>query len=210
LAKSRLGRLWLSPGVGRRPLSLAWANAPSAPAGSVSRLGFLASSRVAAGPAPLPRLGLRRPFSWLGRSLISRLGLWPTSPAGPASRRPCFPRPGGLAPVLHPAGPDQEDPAWPGFLPRASICAMFWLGQAGIPWPRPDYPLSGRDSSLFADLAPPGPRFTSSGTYSSSGIDSSALCQSWDALWLRLAHPPSLCWSWDAPWLRPAYSTSPS
>jgi hypothetical protein len=71
-----------------------------------------------------------------------------------------------------------------------------------------DSPGPGRIIPLQADLVLSGPKFTSSGTYSSSGIDSSVLCQSWDALWLRLAHTPSLCWSWDAPWLRPAYSSS--
>jgi hypothetical protein len=80
-------------------------------------------------------------------------------------------------------------------------CVVFRPGWAGTAFP-------GRIIYLLADLAPPGPGFTSSGTYSSSGIDSSILCQSWDALWLRLAHTPSLCWSWDAPWLTPACSSS--
>jgi hypothetical protein len=58
------------------------------------------------------------------------------------------------------------------------LCALFRLGKAGIPWPRPDY-------------YSPGPRFTPSDVFYSSGINSSALCQSWDASRLGLAYPPS-------------------
>jgi hypothetical protein len=55
---------------------------------------------------------------------------------------------------------------------------LFRPGQAGIPWPRPDY-YSTR------------PIFIPSGIFLSFGIDSSLLCQSWDASRLGLAYPPS-------------------
>jgi hypothetical protein len=70
---------------------------------------------------------------------------------------------GGPSSVQHPAGPDQEDPAWPGLLSSGrhsqAGLLLFWLGQAGIPLalalaglrlPWPDLPLLGQD------LLPPG------------------------------------------------------
>jgi hypothetical protein len=43
-----------------------------------------------------------------------------------------------------------------------------------------------------AELVISGPGFTPSGSFSSFGINSIALCQFWDASRLELAHPPSL------------------
>jgi hypothetical protein len=88
--------------------------------------------------------------------------------------------------MQRPAGPDQEDPAWPGLLLQAAICqsrlgrvCVFRPGQAGIPLAQAGLVLSGSG-------------FTPSGAFPSSSIDSIVMCQSWDTLWLRLAHPPSL------------------
>jgi hypothetical protein len=75
----------------------------------------------------------------------------------------------------------QADTPGPG---RNSPCRLAWSLRSipiGLGWA----------SSPQAGLNPSGPGFTPSGLYSSSGINSSILCQSWDALWLRLAHPPS-------------------
>jgi hypothetical protein len=188
---------------------------PAGPASSSSVWAGVLLLRSPAGP-PCPGLPLPR----LGRQVLTQLGRSPFPPAGPAScsappngwadvhpsagptppagRRSLRPRPDGPISPQCPTGPDQEDPAWPGFVSRPPSVSPGWDGlvcsgraRPGFPWPRPDYSSPGRISPFQADLAPPGPGFTSFGTYSSSGIDSSALCQSWDALWLRLAHPPS-------------------
>jgi hypothetical protein len=58
--------------------------------------------------------------------------------------------------------------------------------------PGRDSPGPGRITSPQAGLVLSGPGFTLSRGFSSSGIDSIALCQFWDASRLRLAHPPSL------------------
>jgi hypothetical protein len=184
--------------------------ASSPPAGPVSR------SRPPRRPSspswagkPLPRLGLP-PSARVGRFPCLSAGQpagWAAAPAGPprpdwAALLACAP--GGLPPALYPAGRDQEDPAWLGFLPWAGLtspgraypgrsfagqamirlypgwatfCLLFWPGQAGIPWPRPDY-------------SSPGPRLTPSGIFTSSSFTSSTLCQFWDASRLELAYPP--------------------
>jgi hypothetical protein len=150
-----------------------------------------ASLRPASRPAPRP--------GWAAAT-SSRLGR--DSRPGWAALLTCAP--GRPPPVLYPAGPDQGDPAWPGFLPWVSLtspgrvflgrsfagqagirlypgwtafCSLFRPGQAGIPWPRPDY-------------SSPRPRFATSETYSSSSFASSTLCQSWDASRLGLAYSP--------------------
>jgi hypothetical protein len=115
--------------------------------------------------APVGRLRLQHPARPDQKDLA-----WPGFFLGPASAQ-------------DPAGPDQEDPAWPGFLLRAAFCKPR-LGRDSLG--------PGRVTSPQAGLTPSGPRFTPSGPFLSSGIDFSALCQPWDALWLRLAHPPSL------------------
>jgi hypothetical protein len=111
-----------------------------------------------------------------------------------------FPQhPGGPASPRRPAGSDQEDPAWPGFFSRPPSGNTGWAEIVYSGWPGRHSPcpgritsLAGRINTLQADLAPPGPRFTPSGTYYSFGIDSIALCQSWDVSRLGLARPPSL------------------
>jgi hypothetical protein len=98
----------------------AWADVPLRPA---NRLGRRASSGWAGLPCRPwlpPRLGpLGQRPGWAASS--------PSAPAGPF-------------PALHLAGPDQEDLAWPGFLPRAALYQFrlgwiraFRLGQAGNP-----------------------------------------------------------------------------
>jgi hypothetical protein len=159
--------LALPPGL-RPTIRSGWA---CLPAGPVSWLGSLAASSAGpglgppAGPLPptllgchffpAPRLGflhLRPGWAGLGES-----GLAGISPSGPL----CKFRLGRI-----------KYSGW------ATFCLLFRPGQAGIPWPRPDYPLSR-------------PRFASSGIYSSPSIDSTAWCQSWDASRLGLAHPSS-------------------
>jgi hypothetical protein len=121
LLLSRAGR-HASPRLGRLTLPRlgpGWASAASCRLGRDQLPGW----------ACLPRLG---PFScdsaWAGKSAL-RLG---RSPAG-------------RHPPPRPAGPDQEDPAWPGFLPRAPLLAPAGpaysvpAGPGWDPWPRPDY-----------------------------------------------------------------------
>jgi hypothetical protein len=137
------------PRLGRLRFFPGWAGVPA------SRAGHFAPVPAWAGiPAGLPGLPSwapgRRPR--LGLFLVSRLG---SMPAGLLSRL------GRIQYV-----------GW------VTSCTLFRLGQAGIPWPRPDY-------------YPPGPGFTPSGILCSSGIDSTAWCQSWDASGLGLAHPSS-------------------
>jgi hypothetical protein len=198
-AAPRLGRLTSSPAgpavpfrapaglltrVGRR-LPQPGRSIPAPRPGAPSRPGWAPLRAPSAGPdRPLPRLGRRHlPAGPLASD--SRPGLY----AGWAA-----PRLG--SPPLSPAGPDQEDPAWPGFPSRPPLfdpgwasfkysgwaTSVYYSGWARmvLPWPRPDY-LHNR------------PGFTPSGTYSLSGIDSSTLCQSWDASRLGLAHSPPSC-----------------
>jgi hypothetical protein len=146
--------------------------------------------RHASPPAGLPP----RPSGWAGRPL-SRLGLIRCAPGRPSSLHP------GWAGLL-PSG--QDSSSRPGSLPRPH-CAG-WAGltlqdrfplypgwaRPGFPLPRPRFLLAGRITPSQAGILLFWPRFTPFGTYSSSGIDSSALCQSWDTSRLGLAHPPSL------------------
>jgi hypothetical protein len=101
----------------------------------------------------------------LGRSSLPRLGRGFSYAdwAGILSQRQC---PGWVS-----SSPSRRGRF---FFSRLGRCAQ----------PGPCYCFPGR-------INPCGPRFTLSGTYSSSGFASSALCQSWDASRLRLAHPPS-------------------
>jgi hypothetical protein len=188
----RLGPGTSSPGSGLAPLSRlgwhgssGWASAPSPgwagmsyPAGPVARKPSWAD-------VPLPPPG--RPPR---RGPLPRQGLWPAAPAGPlpphtpapqwaySRAAPGWARSGGsvLAGIPSP-GRRLQCPGW---------------ARPGFPWPRLGFSLPGRIISPQAGLTPCGLRFALSGTYSSSGIASSALCQSWDASRLRLAHPPSL------------------
>jgi hypothetical protein len=159
--------------------------------------------------------------------------LSPGHPPGPGPALPNTPAPGSVSrlgrPVVRPGWAGRSCPGWAGTAlliragippPRLGRIRRIRPGRdfspsgrhlstvpAGPGW---DSPGLGRIITLQADLALSRLGFTSSGAYSSSGINSSASCQSWDTSRLRLARPPLLCWSWDAPWLRPAYSTSPS
>jgi hypothetical protein len=134
-----------------------------------------------------PRLGPRCP-PWLGRDSVTRLGRDSVPRLGlAASSRPKPARPGspGQAGLPRPAYPGRLSQAGIPSPGRHSLCRLGWLLR-GIPAGL------GQNSLPQADLAPSGPGFTFSGTHSSSGIDSSVLCQSWDALWIRLAHPSLL------------------
>jgi hypothetical protein len=123
-----------------------------------------------AGAPSLPRLGQRPPAQWLGRLLRPAWVSVAPSP-GWAGRQPSpgwagAPSIPGWAGIpsrppspQHPAGPDQEDPPWPGFLPRplsfspgwagleysgwAALSALFRPGQARLFLPRPDYSFPG-------------------------------------------------------------------
>jgi hypothetical protein len=133
------------PGVGRTS-SPGWA-----PALASHRAGWARSVTPRRGPLP-PRP--RGPGQCPG---------WASRPASPVGRRPAPPLsrlgwlPGWAPSSLHPAGPDQEDPAWLGFLssaPPGWALRQFpgWaaarplgrLSQAGIPSP-------GRDSLYRLD-----------------------------------------------------------
>jgi hypothetical protein len=117
----------------------------------------------------------------------------------------------GLAPAPH-GGPTSPAPGWAGsggsglagILPRAGICMVFRLGQAGIPWPRLDYSFPGRITPFEAEICLIRDIFlirhrlqrfvpVLGRLQAQTGTSSIAVC-----------------WSWDTPWLRPAYSSSPS
>jgi hypothetical protein len=196
-----------------------WAGtSPSGWAGILSRVGLVAPALHPdqAGLFPSPPRPER--VTRLGRDFhprrgpLPRLGLRPPAPAGPLPLAPPAGRPLRSARLrrirrirpgrdsspgrhFHHARLGQIRRIRPGrdFSPSGHHLGTVPAG------PGQDSPGPGWIIPLKADLVLSGPGFTSSGTYSSSGIDSSVLCQSWDALWLRLAHTPSLCWSWDAP-----------
>jgi hypothetical protein len=120
----------------------------------------------------VPRLGqIRSQAGALSRpgwaDTVPRLGQDLQPPAGPLRILQA-----GLARPTFPAQAGIPYTGWAGF------CVLFRPGQAGIPWPGPDY-------------SSPGLKFTSSGICYPSSIDSSILCQSWDASRLGLAHSPS-------------------
>jgi hypothetical protein len=151
-------------GPGQRPPG--WAGIRTSRLGrSDSRLGHLAS-----GPGLLLRVGIppagrdstSGPGLLLRRAVFCAAPGWAGSGGSGLAEITFFgpPFPGRVTPI--PAGPGRDSPG-PGL---------------------------GRITSPLAGSAPPGPRFTPSGIFSSSGIDSIALCQSWDAPRLRLAHPP--------------------
>jgi hypothetical protein len=143
----RLGRSGLPPG---------WASPPRSPARPACRLGLSAPfpgwASVPAGPTP--RLGTlshspagpacrlgRRP-GWALRP-VPRLGQragWADALAGLSAPFP------GWAGSLRPAGPDQEDPAWPGFLPFRTPSTQC-SGRA-----RPGFPGPGRITPFQAEL----------------------------------------------------------
>jgi hypothetical protein len=145
------GPLLFAPGWAGRQHRPDWA-------GAISRLGRHSLTGWAG--IPLPRWAGRP--SAPGRSLPRPSRHPASAPGWAASAHPGWARisfPGwaatlapvlaGPSPVQHPAGPDQEDLAWPGFLPRP-LCvnpdwagfSVFWLGQAGdslaqaglLPW----------------------------------------------------------------------------
>jgi hypothetical protein len=140
-------------------------------------------------PAPRPQacvLPWLGPLPWLGRdpgAPVLSFPRWAGRRAGPGWAGAPFPfrRPPLLpgwasssAPASRvlagwllrsaPAGPDQEDPAWPGFLPQAAISqprlgriCMFRPGQAGISLAQARLSPSRTDySSPGRDLPPPG------------------------------------------------------
>jgi hypothetical protein len=123
---SRLGRRSVSR-LGRRILHPARARFPS-PARFPGWAG-VAPARLGLRPAgPPPGLLLPGPGVDLGRHTapVSRALPQARAPAGPLGRAPrlglWLADPAGLPPGRHlcqrPAGPDQEDPAWPGFSSR--------------------------------------------------------------------------------------------
>jgi hypothetical protein len=159
-----LGRLLPPSRRGPVPRFPGWAGRPQDP-------GWAASLRARSAPGP-PLIPARLPLP----------PGWPR-PAPPAGR-PLF-RPG-------------RDWPRPEGLPRK------YLSQAGTSWARPGFPYPGwvglytvfrpswaGTATPLAGLALFWPGFTLFGSFLSSGIPSSTLCQSWDASRLRLAHPPS-------------------
>jgi hypothetical protein len=93
-----------------------------------------------AGPS-IPRPGLLKQSGWAAGRFSGWAGAPPAGPFPPAPQAGCLHR--------APAGPDREDPAWPGFPSQAAICLPGWaglsvfrLGQAGtslaqaglLPW----------------------------------------------------------------------------
>jgi hypothetical protein len=197
-ALSRLGRN-LSIWLGRHPLP----GGPRRPC-SPSRLGGPLSFPAWAGASHLAGLGLPAP-AWAATpagpqatcpaGAFSRLGLWLAAPAGPLPLAPPAGRPlrstrlGRIRRIrpgrdsspgrhLHHARLGRIRRIRPGrdFSPSGRHLGTVPAGRGR------DSPGLGRIIPLQADLVLSGPGFTSSGTYSSFGIDSSVLCQSWDAL----------------------------
>jgi hypothetical protein len=168
----RLGWLTL-PRLGLRARFSGWASAPGSSAGPpLLRAGWAGINSPAGRPAPA---GPSSPAAPAGPSS-------PAAPAGPAcpgwapSRPPSAPPPGpplqrarlGWIRRIRPGRDSSPGPLRHArlgrirrirpsrdFFPWAAIYAMFRPGQAGIPWPRPDYSSSG-------------PRFTTSGIYDTS------------------------------------------
>jgi hypothetical protein len=162
-------------------------------------------------PAYSPRLGLARPSPRLG--LAPRLGRTSSIPRlGRLAGAPV-----GLLLPRDPAGPDQKDPAWPGFSsrPPLSISAgpdyTVPAGPARDPWPRPDYIFGrprysppGRITPLWGWDLPPRNIFLVQRQLQ-------PLVPVLGRLQARTGTSSIIiCWSWDASWLRPAYPSSPS
>jgi hypothetical protein len=166
-AAPRLGQVGSGPDSRRA----GWTGRP------LPRLGRLAPGRPASRSSSFPRLGrdsAPRPGRLFSRPASPdppRLGLpagWARWQGSPGWAGTCSPgwaassAPAG-GPALHraPAGPDQEDPAWPGIISRPPSCNPGWagLGYSGwarsvLPWP-PDYYLGGRITPLQGRYLPP-------------------------------------------------------
>jgi hypothetical protein len=166
----KLGRFRSFYLAGPQHLLAGWAALPSgwrppflAGPGSSLRLGRGPLSRPAsppswagvsypAGPRPGPSASQRGPvfrlaFPGWALSQLPRLGRRPLLLPGQ--------HPGGPATSPRPAGPDQEDPAWPGLSPSGRYFGTVPAGpgrdslaQAGLLLPRPNYPSPGRDLLL--------------------------------------------------------------
>jgi hypothetical protein len=163
----RLGRHPL-PGGPRRPCS------PSRPGGPLSFPAWAGASHPAGPGLPAP--------AWAATPAGPQAACpgWGILPAGPLAGRPGWASsthsPGGPTSPQRPAGPDQEDPAWPGFIPGPPSSPRSagpdqedpaWPGflpfgppsghcsgraRPGFPWPRPDYSSPGRFSPLWAGI----------------------------------------------------------
>jgi hypothetical protein len=200
------------------------------------------------GRNPLQRLGLAPAPGWaglpcsrLGRSPASPLGRkaacpgWAPAPGWAAcpgwAVSSCAPGwaacPGRASFILRtpvgffrsaPAGPDQEDPAWPGFPSRLPSASSGWAGldysgwaRSVLPWPRPGYPFVGRDIYSWAGLF-----LSRADIYSLRDIflvqhRLQRIVPVLGRLQARTGISFTIiCWSWDASWLRPAYPSSPS
>jgi hypothetical protein len=156
---SRLGRIRALPRLGRHPVP-----PQRSPAGPVS------SFPAWAGGQPIPAVGRQDSSNppglpgsfhpgWAGTSDPRRGPMlcypsWAGRPQDPGwASVPCpfqASAPAGLPLHRAPAGPDQEDPAWPGFSSRPPFTSSGWAGlehsgwaRPALPWPRPDY-LPGR------------------------------------------------------------------
>jgi hypothetical protein len=127
-ASPRLGR-GSSLLAGRRPIFRSWAGA------AAPRLGRrpIPPRQPAWAGASFPRRGP----AGRSRPVPPRLGRWLGNPAGPLPRprlgrdeRPWLGRLPLQAAVFYraPAGPDQEDPAWPGFPLRTPLFKPGWAG----------------------------------------------------------------------------------
>jgi hypothetical protein len=207
----------LLPRLGRLSSSPAWAASSPSPAGppcSVPRvgLGAPASLRSPGGP---PHPGLLRIPAWAGTRLASPAGFRPGWALG---RRPGRLSRLGLLLSSASAGPDQEDPAWPGFLPQVTVYLPGWAGliysgwaRPGSPWPRPDYLLGRPD---YISTCRINPLWAEIHLIRGIFLIRLRLQRLVPVLGRLQAQTRTssiiVCWSWDAPWLRPAYSTSPS
>jgi hypothetical protein len=199
LLSSRLGRQLARPGRAFRDAP-GWASSPRA------------LLRFPAGPpGRLPRLGCQAGCpGWAP---------WPLAPGPPfLPRLGCF-----LCPVgrdsfyLAPAGPGQEDPAWPGFPPSPFINSGWATlvtvpaGPGWDPWPRPDYPLCRSRYTLQGWIITLQGRYLPPPAYFLVQHQLQCIVPVLGRLQARTGLSSTVvCWSWDAPWLRPAYPSSPS
>jgi hypothetical protein len=215
-ATCRLGR-HSSSAAGPGSLHPGWASIPVAPAGRKSSSGWAFPGRPCLGWADLaahaPAL-LRFP----ARPVCGDPAGLPSSSAGPPGLRPAWapsalpPSPGCaacrlglfdrlgslLAAIFHraPVGPDQEDPAWPGFPSRPPYLDPGWAGlstPAGPPfvycsgWARPGFPGTGRIITLQGrDLTSPGYILRPASTPSSCASPRMPLGSDWHILHHRM------------------------